>query len=75
MKKLTEEWKIKKGNLRNKTFRDSIDDSFSKVSENEHVTKKSGKLFTKKSPYTNLNKSKAFSDRIIDSVPIRRSCR
>lgn len=36
MKKLTENWKIKKGNLKNKTFRESIDYAFSNEPENEN---------------------------------------
>ena len=79
MKKLTENWKVKKGNLKNKTFRDSIDYAFSNVPENENIKQNQSKNVNKnclnKSSFLNLEITSLVACEEDTSTPLRRSNR
>lgn len=78
MKKLTENWKVKKGHLRNKTFRDSIDYSFSNIPKNENKQNQSKTLkrnCLNKTSFLNLEITSVIASEENDSTPPRRSNR
>lgn len=79
MKKLTESWKVKKGHLRNKTFRDSIDYSFSNIPKNENNKQNQSKHLKKnclnKSSFLNLEITSVIASEENNLTPPRRSSR
>lgn len=79
MKKLTDNWKVKKGHLRNKTFRDSIDYSFSNIPKNENNKQNQSKHVKKnclnKSSFLNLDITSVITSEENNSTPPRRSSR
>lgn len=83
MKKLTDEWKAKKGSIRNYSFRDSIDCSLANSPENKqntkisHLSNSHKKQLVRKTPFSNLNVSPvtAVSSKCDISLSLRRSGR